>query len=129
MPAARIGLQYYASGLRRFVERIGPDATRRLFLTAETIPATDLLRLGYLTELVPSERLAARVDELCTAVVGLAPLAVRATKRAVGLLSRGGGADELEAIQRGHHESLRSHDHCEALIALRERRAPNFEGR
>ena len=24
MPAARIGLQYYASGLRRFVERIGP---------------------------------------------------------------------------------------------------------
>ena len=129
MPAARIGLQYYASGLRRFVERIGPDATRRLFLTAETIPAEELLRLGYLTELVPSEQLAARVDELCAAVAVLAPLAVSATKRAVGLLSRGAGPDELAAIQRGHHDSMRSHDHREALAALRDRRPPHFEGR
>jgi enoyl-CoA hydratase/carnithine racemase len=129
MPAARIGLQYYASGLRRFVERIGPDATRRLFLTAEAIPAVDLLRFGYLTELVPPERLAARVDELCAAVAGLAPLAVKATKRAVGLLSRGAGPDELDAIQRGHLDSLRSHDHREALAALAERRPPVFEGR
>ena len=44
MPAARIGIQYYASGLRRFVERIGPDATKRLFLSAEPIPGVDLLR-------------------------------------------------------------------------------------
>ena len=41
----RIGLQYYASGLRRFVERIGPDATKRLFLTAETVSAAELLNI------------------------------------------------------------------------------------
>jgi enoyl-CoA hydratase/carnithine racemase len=129
MPAARIGLQYYASGLRRFVERIGPDATRRLFLTAETIPAAELLRLGYLTEVVPADRLSARVDELCHAVGGLAPLAVTATKRAIGMLSRGAGEAELADIQRSHHDSLRTHDHREALRALRERRPPRFEGR
>jgi enoyl-CoA hydratase/carnithine racemase len=129
MPAARIGLQYYASGLRRFVERIGPDATRRLFLTAETVPAAELLRLGYLTEVVPPGRLAARVDELCRAVAGLAPLAVRATKAAIAALSRGPDEDDLEAIQRRHHDTLRSHDHREALRALRDKRPPRFEGR
>jgi enoyl-CoA hydratase/carnithine racemase len=132
MPAARIGLQYYASGLRRFVERIGPDATKRLFLTAETIPATELLRLGYLTELVPADRLASRVDELCRAVGGLAPLAVAATKRAIGTLSRRASeasAADLADIQRAHHDSMRTHDHREAMKALQEKRPPRFEGR
>lgn len=127
MPAARIGLQYYASGLRRFVERIGPDATKRLFLTAETIPAVELLRLGYLTELVEPDRLEARVDQLCEAVAGLAPLAVVGTKRAINALSRGGA--DLAALQEDHLATLRSHDHREGLRALAEKRPARFAGR
>jgi enoyl-CoA hydratase/carnithine racemase len=127
MPAARIGLQYYASGLRRFVERIGPDATKRLFLTAETITAAELLRLGYLTELVEPDDLAARVDQLCQAVAGLAPLAVAGTKRAVNALSQGGA--DVAALQDDHLRTLRSHDHREGLRALAEKRPARFEGR
>lgn len=127
MPAARIGLQYYASGLRRFVERIGPDATKRLFLTAETIPAAELLRLGYLTELVPGEELDARVDVLCAAVGALAPLAATSTKAAINILA---GADpDMDAVQATHLVTSRSRDHREALVAMREKRPPRFEGR
>jgi enoyl-CoA hydratase/carnithine racemase len=127
MPAARIGLQYYASGLRRFVERIGPDATKRLFLTGETVGAEELLRVGYVHEIVEADRLTGRVAELCDAVASLAPLAVRSTKSAINGLARGGA--DLQAIQEGHLASLRSHDHREAMRALRDRRAPHFEGR
>jgi enoyl-CoA hydratase/carnithine racemase len=127
MPAARIGIQYYASGLRRFVERIGADATKRLFLTAETVPGVELLRLGYLHELVEPDRLERRVDQLCEAIADLAPLAIAATKRAINELSRGGA--DLARIQGGHHETLRSHDHREALRALAEKRPARFEGR
>jgi enoyl-CoA hydratase/carnithine racemase len=126
MPAARIGLQYYASGLRRFVQRIGPDATKRLFLTAETIPAAELLRLGYLTEVVPADRLAARVDELCAAIASLAPLAVLHTKRAVNALA--GDDVDLEAIEATSVVTARSADHREAMVAMRERRSPVFRG-
>ncbi len=127
MPAARIGLQYYASGLRRFVERIGPDATKRLFLTAETIPAAELLRIGYLTELVEPGALEARVDALCGAVGALAPLAALHTKRAINTLA---GADsDIDAVQATHLLTARSHDHREALVAMREKRPPRFEGR
>ena len=106
MPAARIGLQYYASGLRRFVERIGPDATKRLFLTAETIPAEELLRVGYLHELVAPDRLEARVAELAGAIGALAPLAVAGTKAAINALSRGGA--DVDALQAGPSGFLRS---------------------
>lgn len=130
MPAARIGLQYYASGLRRFVERLGPAATKRIFLTGETIAASELLRLGYLQEVVPAGGLEERVAELCRAVASLAPLAVARTKAAINLLARGGTtAEQLEAIEAGHRESLRSFDHREGLAAVRERRPARFEGR
>jgi enoyl-CoA hydratase/carnithine racemase len=130
MPAARIGLQYYASGLRRFVERIGPDATKRLFLTAETVPAAELLRLGYLSEVVAPESLTARADELARAVAGLGPLAVIRTKAAINLLARGGASDaDLERIEAGARETMRSHDHREGLAAVREGRPARFLGR
>ncbi len=126
MPAAKIGLQYYASGLERFVHRIGPSATKRLFLTAERIPADELLRLGYLTDVRPADALGERVDELVAAVAELAPLAVRLTKSAIDQLA--GDDPDLDAIQRTHVESMRSSDHREAMKALKERRPPRFTG-
>src|ERR1700757_5201034 len=57
MPAARLGFHYYRGGLRRYVTRLGVDNAKRLFLTAEKIDAREMLRIGYLTELVPPEAL------------------------------------------------------------------------
>ena len=34
MPAARLGLHYYTSGIRRYVSRLGVDNAKKLFLTA-----------------------------------------------------------------------------------------------
>ncbi len=124
MPAARIGLQYYASGLHRFVQRIGAAATKRIFLTSETITAEELLRVGYLTEIVAESALGTRVNELCTAISSLSPNAVKLTKIAINNLS--GVSPDLEAVQHSHLESLRSADHREAMQAIRERRAPTF---
>lgn len=126
MPAARIGLQYYASGLRRFVERIGPTGTKRLFLTAETISAEELLRIGYLTELVPADSHHARVDALCASICALAPLAVVNTKAAINALA--GLAPDIDAIEAGARATSRSADHKEAMRAMQERRPPVFRG-
>jgi len=54
---------------------------------------------------------------------------VTTTKSAIGALSRGPDEDDLAAIQSRHHDTLRSHDHREALRAMREKRPPRFEGR
>jgi|TARA_B100001741_G_scaffold74423_1_gene60176 enoyl-CoA hydratase len=124
MPAAKIGLQYYASGLERFVSRIGPAATKRIFLTGEPIQADELLRVGYLTEMLPEEALEARVIELCNSVAELSPSAVALTKRAIENLSS--DKPSVDEVQEGHIWSTRSPDHQEAMKALVERRSPQF---
>lgn len=124
MPAAKIGLQYYASGLARFVQRIGPAATKRLFLTAERVPADELLRIGYLTDVRSPDELSGRVEELVASISELAPSAVRLTKAAIDELA--GHAPDFDAVQRSHVDSVRSHEHREAMAALKERRTPKF---
>ena len=50
MPAARLGLHYYTSGIARYVSRLGVDNAKKLFLTAaEDRRAPEMLRIGYLT--------------------------------------------------------------------------------
>jgi len=115
MPAARIGLQYYASGLRRFTERIGIDATKRFFLTGETLDANQLLHLGFLTEVTDEAELGHRVNELVAAIGELEPEAIRQTKAAINRLAQHATTQDLEEIQAGHLATLRSQAHRDAL--------------
>lgn len=125
MPAAKLAIQYYGSGLRRFVNRIGPTATKRIFLTALPFEADELLRLGYLDEVHPTAELDARIDELSAAITALSPVAIAATKAAVdGLASGRMTEDEVEAT---HRACFASDDHREAMTALKEKRPPVFD--
>ena len=76
MPAARLGLHYYRSGIKRYVSRLGADNARKLFLTAEKIGAAEMLRIGYLTAMVPAEALDLEVDRLAAVLTGNAPVAM-----------------------------------------------------
>ena len=124
MPATRIGLQYYATGLQRFVQQIGAAATKRIFLTAEVIDAQELLRIGYLTEVVEEKELHSRIDKLCESISELSPNAVALTKKAINELS--GNDPDIQQIQESHIASTRSADHQEAMLAIREGRPPRF---
>ncbi|MDH3679947.1 MAG: enoyl-CoA hydratase/isomerase family protein [Acidimicrobiia bacterium] len=126
MPAAGLGIQYYASGLRRFVEQIGPAQTKRIFCTALPFGADELLRIGYVHEVVPGSELDDRIDAITEAVAALAPSAVAATKAAVNGLAS--GSLTLAEVEATHRASLRTDDHREALRALREKRPPSFTG-
>jgi enoyl-CoA hydratase/carnithine racemase len=57
MPAARLGLHYYRSGLERYVARLGLDNAKRLFLTAEKLDARQMKEVGFLTHLVQADKL------------------------------------------------------------------------
>ena len=127
MPAARIGLHYYASGLRRGVARLGLQAAKRLFLLAEVLDAPTLLAMGYLDQLVAPDDLDAAVDRLSDTLAANAPLAVRGMKRALGDLAA--GRDDPAAITAAQARCADSEDLREGLAALAERRPPRFEGR
>src|SRR5215208_2042628 len=89
MPAARLGLHYYKSGIQRYVSRLGIDNAKRLFLTAERIGAAEMLRIGYLTATTAPETLDEEVDKLAAVLAGNAPVAMRGMKRAINEFARG----------------------------------------
>jgi enoyl-CoA hydratase len=124
MPAARLGLHYYKSGIRRYVSRLGVDNAKKLFLTAQRISAAEMLRIGYLTAMVPTEALDQEVDRLAALLAGNAPVAMRGMKRAINEFARG-GLDE-EAADRRHRDSMRSAEIKEGIKAFAEKRPPKF---
>jgi enoyl-CoA hydratase/carnithine racemase len=124
MPAARLGLHYYKGGIARYVSRLGADNARRLFLTAERISAPEMLRIGYLTAMMPAEALDEEVDRLATILAGNAPLAMRGMKRTINEIARG-KLDETAADRR-HRESMRGEEIKEGIKAFSEKRPPKF---
>jgi enoyl-CoA hydratase/carnithine racemase len=124
MPAARLGLHYYKSGIARYVARLGVDNAKRLFLTAEKIGAAEMLRIGYLTAVVPAEALDEKVDRLAGLLAGNAPVAMRGMKRTINEFARG-KLDE-EAAERRHRESMRGEEIKEGIKAFSEKRPPKF---
>jgi enoyl-CoA hydratase/carnithine racemase len=127
VPPARLGIHYEPAGIRRAMERLGAQATRRLFLLAETVGDEALLAAGFLDRLVEPEALEAEAGAMAEALVGLAPLAVRGMKRTIVELSR--GTLDAEAARTRIAACFASEDHAEGLAAQRERRAPAFRGR
>ena len=124
MPAARLGLHYYPSGIKRYVTRLGVDNAKRLFLTAQRIDAAEMLRIGYLTAMTPMDRLDREVDALATTLAGNAPNAVAGMKRAINEFARQ-ALDEAAADARAR-ASMRGDEIKEGIAAFAEKRAPRF---
>ena len=124
MPAARLGLHYYKSGIARYVSRLGADNAKKLFLTAQKISAPEMLRIGYLTAMVPLDSLDEEVDRLAAILAGNAPVAMAGMKRAINEIAHG-KLDEAAADQR-HRESMRGVEIKEGIKAFGEKRPPKF---
>jgi enoyl-CoA hydratase len=127
MPAARLGIIYYPSGIERYVARLGVAAAKKLFLTAQPIDADEMLRIGYLDEAVPAGELNARVDALAATLAANAPLALAGLKRAINEIA--GGRLDRAALAAARSRCAASEDHAEALLAWSEKRQPLFRGR
>jgi len=126
MPAAMIGLHYYASGMRRYVERLGLAASKKLFLIGEPMDCSEMLHVGFLDELLEPSALHHRTDALAHIIENNAPTALASMKRHLNLIARGKfDADEITA---DHRMSLRSAELAEGLAALKEKRPPKFQG-
>jgi len=117
VPASRIGLAYYPGGLRRFATRLGPAAAKKVFLTSMPLPAEEMLRIGYLQDLVAPGELAATVDRYVQALEAADADAVASMKRSIDRLA-GGDGDERQG-REDYERTLRSEELRRRLEAQR----------
>lgn len=90
VPAARIGLHFYAGGLRRFVDRLGLPTAKQVLLAGRTLDAPALLGCGYLDQLLPDvETLDAALAALTDELLGMAPLALLPMKQHLNAIAAG----------------------------------------
>lgn len=126
MPAAKLGLHFYAGGMSRYISRLGLNESKRLFLTAKELHAKEMLRIGFLTEIVESEALIKRTNELSQQIAKMAPIALFGIKKHLNLIVR--GQVDTHSIEEGVRISEASQDIVEGALAWKEKRSPKFHG-
>lgn len=90
VPAARIGLHFYAGGLQRFVNRLGLATAKQVLLAGRTLDAAALLGCGYLDQLLPDvDTLDAALTALTAELLGMAPLALLPMKQHLNGIAAG----------------------------------------
>jgi methylglutaconyl-CoA hydratase len=103
------------------LNRIGPGAARRFFVTGERFDAETALRIGLVHEVVPRAELEAATDRVISEILTAGPQAVRHAKRLV----LDAPLDGLETARR-IAERRTSDEGQEGLRAFLERRPPNW---
>ncbi|SCX72564.1 enoyl-CoA hydratase/isomerase family protein [Variovorax sp. EL159] len=102
MPAARFGLPLYSSVLQRYVSRLGINHAKRLVFTAQRVDASEMLAIGFLSEIVDSGDLAGRCLVLAKQIADMPANPLVAMKMALNALSVGlGNEDQIREGLRG----------------------------
>jgi len=127
VPAARIGLHFYAGGLRRFVQHLGLATARQVLLAGRTLDAASLLSCGYLDQLLPDvPTLDAALDALTGELLAMAPLALLPMKRHLNAIAAGRlDVNQLAADVLKARDSV---DLVEGQAAWAGKRPAKFEG-
>ncbi|MFV1989046.1 MAG: enoyl-CoA hydratase-related protein, partial [Gemmatimonadota bacterium] len=133
LPETSIGVAADAGGIQRLPRRIPRNIALDMLLTGRKMDAAEAARWGLVNYVVDREDLRPKVYELADAIVGGAPLSVRAIKEILRGTDGMSEREAFEAVNRRdfptHERMLRSEDHEEGPRAFVEKRKPKWRGR
>lgn len=129
LPAAKLGLGYGYSGLRRYIETLGPAVTKEIFFTGRQYTAEDALRWGLVNHIVADDALEQVVMDTANTIADNAPLTIRGIKISTVEALRDPDVRDLERADQAVAACFASQDYIEGRQAFMEKRKPNFTGR
>ena len=129
LPAAKLGLGYGYNGIRRYIDTIGPVATKEIFFTARQFGTDEALRWGVINHAVADGELEAKVMETANMIADNAPLTIKGIKLSTIEVLRDPQDRDLSRPAAAVAACFASADYIEGRNAFMEKRKPNFTGR
>jgi len=129
IPAAKLGVGYRFTGIRRLSELVGPSFTAEIFYTGRQFNAQEALAMGLVNRVLPVAELEKYVLDLAATLSANAPLTIAAVKRSLIELRKDPGERDLAACQKMVEDCFASEDYREGQAAFMEKRKPAFKGR
>ena len=129
MPAARLGLGYGHTGIKRFTDVIGLANATDIFVTARRFDAPDALRMGFVSRVCQASDIDAIVDEYTQLISDNAPLTVAASKFIVRQVCAHPDEQDLDRAVEMVNTCFASEDFKEGRAAFMGKRPAQFKGR
>ena len=129
VPAAKLGVGYRFSGIRRLAEVVGPQFTAEIFYTGRQFSAQEALQMGLINRMLPAAELEKYVLDYAATLAGNAPLTIAAVKRSLIELRKDPADRDLDLCQRMVDACFASEDYVEGRNAFMEKRKPAFKGK
>ncbi len=128
IPAARLGISYGYTSVRKLVSLVGPAEARMLLYTGDRISAAEARQIGLVHRVVPLADLDATVAQLAQTIATNAPLSVMSMKMTVTEATKDDASADQRAIDASIADCFDSRDYREGRAAFMEKRKPTFTG-
>jgi 2-(1,2-epoxy-1,2-dihydrophenyl)acetyl-CoA isomerase len=108
---------------------VGPAKARELYLMSPRFDATEAVRIGLVSKVLPDTELMPHVKAVAAELAAAAPLALTLMKQNLNDSLRLSFGELLDREAERHTQAVATEDHIEAAKAFLEKRKPSFKGR
>ncbi len=127
-PHVAIGFVAGDGGAVIWPQLIGYNRAKEYLFTGDALLAPEAARIGLINHAVPAEELDARVQAYAQKVASMPARAVQWTKASINIGLKQLAHSIMDASIAYEALSNATHDHREAMDAIRDKRKPDFNG-
>lgn len=127
-PEAKLGVIPGTGGTQRLTRSLGAAVAKDLVLTGRIIEAEEALRLGLVSQVIPTDKWEDAVEDLAQKLVRRAPKALEAARRCIDAAAEVSMEEGLALERSLNVECFKTKDFQEGVAAFQEKRDPHFRG-